>query len=71
MEEKLPAGVREQMPQRYLELEAVRLMKLVTEWLEFERERVAFSVARTELDVSRSHCRASAEAAAGSNRSID
>ena len=54
MEENLPAGAREQMPQRYLELEAVRLVKLVTEWLEFERGRVAFSVARTELDVSRS-----------------
>jgi ATP-dependent helicase/nuclease subunit B len=54
MEEKMPAGVREQMPQRYLQLEAVRLTNLVTEWLEFERERVEFSVARTELDVSRS-----------------
>ena len=32
----------------------VRLTRLVTEWLEFERERVEFSVARTELDVSRS-----------------
>lgn len=54
MEQDMPAGAREQMPQRYLELEAVRLAHLVTEWLEFERGRVAFSVARTELDVSRS-----------------
>lgn len=54
MEEEMPAGVREQMPQRYLELEGVRLARLVSEWLEFERMRVEFSVVRTELDVSRS-----------------
>lgn len=52
--DKLTTAVREQMPQRYLDIEAVRLVRLVTEWLEFERGRVAFSVARTELDVSRS-----------------
>jgi probable DNA repair protein len=38
------------MPRRYLELERVRLSRLVTEWLEFERTRAAFSVARTEFD---------------------
>lgn len=47
-------GLGEQMPRRYLELEAVRLTSLLTEWLEFERKRVEFAVARTELDVSRS-----------------
>lgn len=52
--DKVTAALREQRPQRYLELEAMRLTKLVTEWLEFERERVEFSVARTELDISRS-----------------
>ena len=54
MEGKIPAGVCEQMPQRYVELEGERLTRLVTEWLEFERGRVDFSVVRTELDVSRS-----------------
>ncbi len=54
MSEQLPEGVREQMPQRYLELEEIRLTALVTEWLEFERARVPFDVARTELEVTRS-----------------
>lgn len=54
MVEKIPAGARDQMPQRYLELETVRLTDLVSEWLAFERQRIEFSVARTELDVSRS-----------------
>lgn len=51
--EEMPAAAREQMPQRYLALEAVRLIDLVTEWLNFERQRVEFAVARTELDISR------------------
>jgi ATP-dependent helicase/nuclease subunit B len=46
---KLPPGAREQMPQRYLELESQRLTNLVTEWLEFERTRVPFEVAATEF----------------------
>lgn len=54
MREQLPAGAREQMPQRYLDLEEIRLTALVTEWLEFERARIPFGVARTELDVTRS-----------------
>lgn len=54
MAEDLPAAVREQMPRRYLELEELRLARLVTEWLNFERGRIDFSVARTELDVTRS-----------------
>jgi ATP-dependent helicase/DNAse subunit B len=37
------------MPRRYLELEARRLTKLVTEWLEFEATRVEFEVADTEV----------------------
>lgn len=40
----------ERMPKRYMQLEAIRLVRLVTEWLEFERSRVDFAVARTELD---------------------
>lgn len=49
LEEQMPAGAREQMPARYLELEEQRLTRLVTEWLEFERKRVEFEVATTEV----------------------
>jgi RecB family exonuclease len=48
--EELPPAAREQMPQRYLELEQRRLIRLVTEWLEFERTRVPFTVEGTEVD---------------------
>jgi probable DNA repair protein len=40
---------RELMPRRYLELEELRLTKLVTEWLEYEATRVPFEVAETEV----------------------
>jgi probable DNA repair protein len=40
---------RDLMPRRYLELEELRLTKLVTEWLEYEAARVPFEVAVTEL----------------------
>lgn len=46
---KLPPGAREQMPQRYLEIEGQRLTDLVTEWLQFERTRIPFEVAATEF----------------------
>ena len=36
-------------PTRYLELEAERLTGLVTEWLEFERQRRPFTVSETEV----------------------
>jgi len=39
---------RELMPRRYLELEELRLTKLVTEWLVYEATRVEFEVAETE-----------------------
>ena len=48
--DKMPAGAREHMPVRYLELEELRLVRLVTEWLSYERERLAFEVAATEVD---------------------
>jgi ATP-dependent helicase/nuclease subunit B len=38
-----------QMPRRYLELEQVRLTRLVTEWLDFEATRIDFVVEATEL----------------------
>lgn len=50
MQTELDAHAREQMPARYLDLEAERLTRLVTEWLEYERERAPFSVEKTEFD---------------------
>jgi probable DNA repair protein len=47
---ELRPHLREVMPRRYLELEALRLTGLVTEWLEYEATRVAFDVAETEAD---------------------
>jgi ATP-dependent helicase/DNAse subunit B len=40
---------RELMPRRYLELEELRLTKLVANWLEYEAARVEFKVAETEV----------------------
>jgi ATP-dependent helicase/DNAse subunit B len=54
LRDKMPAGAREQMPQRYLELEETRLIDLVTEWLEYEITRVPFTVVETEADESTS-----------------
>ena len=49
LQEEMPRGVREHMPARYLELEEQRLTRLVTEWLEYERRRLPFDVAATEV----------------------
>jgi ATP-dependent helicase/nuclease subunit B len=48
-EKELRSELRERMPDRYLELEALRLTFLVTEWLEYEATRIDFSVAGTEV----------------------
>ncbi len=48
--EKTPTRARESMPARYLELEAARLIALVTEWLRYESARLPFTVAETEFD---------------------
>jgi ATP-dependent helicase/nuclease subunit B len=48
--QKLPGSVRERMPHRYLELEAIRLTRLVTEWLAYESTRVHFEVHKTEAE---------------------
>ena len=45
-----PASVREQMPTMYQELEEMRLIRLVTEWLEFEKARLPFTVDQTEAE---------------------
>jgi len=44
----MPPRARESMPQRYLALEEARLLSVVTEWLEYERTRVPFTVLETE-----------------------
>jgi probable DNA repair protein len=49
MARELRPHLRELMPRRYLELEAQRLTKLVTEWLEYEATRIEFVVAGTEV----------------------
>lgn len=48
MQTSLPAGARERMPARYLELEAERLVDLISEWLAFESTRADFTVEQTE-----------------------
>jgi probable DNA repair protein len=49
LEEQIPPNVRDQMPARYIELEERRLARVVTEWLEFERTRLPFDIASTEI----------------------
>ncbi len=48
MQSELPPGISEQMPPMYLELEETRLVRLVSEWLEYERTRLPFTVEQTE-----------------------
>lgn len=48
MQSSVPVQVREQMPELYLELEESRLTRLVTEWLQFEKTRLAFTAETTE-----------------------
>ena len=48
LHDKLPAEIKERMPQRYLNLEATRLTRLVGEWLVYETERFPFTLAQTE-----------------------
>ena len=48
--QELRPHLRERMPRRYLELEELRLIRLVTEWLNYEAARVPFDVAETEVE---------------------
>jgi probable DNA repair protein len=50
LEQELRPSLRDRMPRRYLELEQQRLIRLVTEWLDYEATRIEFSVADTEVD---------------------
>lgn len=49
LHDKIPAELRERLPHRYLELEEMRLIALVTEWLDYEAARLPFTVAETEV----------------------
>ncbi len=44
----MPDAVRDRMPRQYLELEEKRLVRIVTEWLEYETVRIPFAVVETE-----------------------
>ena len=48
MQSGIPPHIREQMPPLYLKLEEIRLIRLITEWLEFEKTRIPFTVEETE-----------------------
>jgi len=48
VQRELSPAIRERMPRRYLELEELRLVRHVMEWLQFEAARIAFEVAETE-----------------------
>lgn len=50
MQSAISAQVREQVPERYLNLEGERLTKLIAEWLAYEKERAPFDVEETEFD---------------------
>lgn len=50
LQQKLPSGLRDRMPRRYLELEQQSLIRLVSEWLNYEATRVEFEVTATEAD---------------------
>lgn len=50
MQDSTPAAVRELMPSRYVDREAERLTRLVTEWLHYEATRYAFTIKETEAD---------------------
>jgi probable DNA repair protein len=49
LRKEIPAGIRERMPRRYLELEELRLTRLLTEWLSYEATRIAFDLVDTEV----------------------
>jgi len=48
LREKLPDGIADRMPRHYLELEAIRLGRILSEWLAYESTRLHFTVSETE-----------------------
>ncbi len=49
MQSALPAGISAEMPPMYLVLEEIRLARLLSEWIEFEKSRAPFTVEQTEV----------------------
>jgi probable DNA repair protein len=47
-QDEIRSELRQRMPRRYLELEEQRLIRLVTEWLDYEATRIDFEVTETE-----------------------
>jgi ATP-dependent helicase/nuclease subunit B len=50
LKNRTPQSVRDLMPPLYLDLEETRLVRLISEWLTFERSRFEFEVEETETD---------------------
>ena len=50
LQQEIRPRLRERMPRRYLELEEQRLIRLVTEWLDYEAARIEFEVTETEAE---------------------
>jgi ATP-dependent helicase/nuclease subunit B len=48
LKHEVPDSARDRMPRQYLELEEKRLVRVVTEWLAYEADRIPFTVAETE-----------------------
>jgi probable DNA repair protein len=46
---ELRPHLRDLMPRRYLELEELRLVRLVSEWLDYEENRIEFEIKDTEV----------------------
>ena len=53
LDRDLPPRAHDAMPAPYLELEAVRLARLIAEWLAYEKARIEFEVIDTEEQRSR------------------
>jgi ATP-dependent helicase/nuclease subunit B len=50
LREEMPSTARDRLPRRYLDLEAMRLTRVVRNWLDYEAQRLPFLVAETEVD---------------------
>ncbi|MGH9598824.1 MAG: PD-(D/E)XK nuclease family protein, partial [Terracidiphilus sp.] len=48
LQDEIRPNLRARLPRRYLELEEQRLVRLVSEWLDYESNRIAFVVVETE-----------------------
>jgi probable DNA repair protein len=50
LQSEIRPALRQHLPRRYLELEAQRLTRLLTEWLDYEATRIDFEVTGTEVE---------------------